>query len=317
MTRKLLACSIFAATASLGFAHAQTTINTGGSSLAAPSYISEYQTYTAANPSILFNYEAVGSGSGQAAFLNNDITKFENLPAGTLTYGTIVGTQVDIGASDAFLLSSQLTNEATGSYGTPPEGSTTDGPVIQIPTFGTPITVPYNQTGIPKAGLTLTDAQVCSILSGQTTDWHSLKSTIEAGTPITVVYRFDSSGTSFLLTQHLNAVCNSSNSTFPNYPVPITKTFATIWTAATPTALPVPSNFISESGSSGVASYMVATANTIGYLSPDFTAIAPKSASTTSLRTALLVNATTGKAYSARPQPTPPRLPRRPQPWIR
>ncbi len=139
MIIKRLLSSLAAAALTLGTAQAATTtINGGGSSLAAPTYIALFKLYTASNPSILFSYEAVGSGGGQKAFLNNDITQFEgsNVPPGTLTYGTIVGTQVDLGASDAALLASQLTNPATGSYAE----SSVDGPLIQVPTIGTPIT---------------------------------------------------------------------------------------------------------------------------------------------------------------------------------
>ena len=295
MTRKHLACGIFAAALSFGAAHAaSTTLNTGGSSLAAPTYIAEYQKYTAANPSILFNFEAVGSGGGQKAFLNNDITQFENVPPGTLTYGTIVGNQVDIGASDAFLLASQLTNPATGSYA----NSAADGPLIQIPTFGTPITMAFNESGVGASGLTLNDSQICGVFSGKISDWHSLVSSIPAGTTINVVYRTDGSGTTFLLTQHLNAVCTSSNSSFPTYPVPITKYFYSATAANNPVFLnPPPANFTGESGSANVASQLVATANSLGYLSPDYTSIAPKSASTTSLKVAKVTNAVNHVSY--------------------
>jgi phosphate transport system substrate-binding protein len=291
MTHKTLASTILAAALSFGVAHAATTtINAGGSSLAAPTYIAEFQAYTKANPTILFNFEAVGSGGGQKALLNNDITQFQppNVTSSTLTYGTIVGTQVDIGASDSFFSSSQLTNPSTGSY----TNSAADGPVIQIPTFGTPITIPYNES-LQTTALTLTDAQVCGVLSGKINDWHTLNTKIPAGTTIQVVFRSDSSGTTFLLTQHLNAVCTSTNSSFPTLPVAITKTFAGLFTNSTP-----PSNFTGESGSQAVAMQMVATSGSFGYLSPDYTSIAPKSASTTSLKVATLVNAKNGKSYT-------------------
>jgi len=289
--------SVAAAALSLGTAHATTsTLNTGGSSLAAPTYIALYQLYTQSHSTILFNYEAVGSGGGQKAFLNNDITQFENVPAGTLTYGTIVGTQVDLGASDAALSATQLTNPATGSYA----NSASDGPLIQIPTIGTPITVPYNESAQTSA-LTLTDAQVCGVLSGKITDWHTLNSKIKAGTTIEVAYRSDSSGTTFLLTQHLNKVCNSSNSAFPTLPVPVTKYFFSTTASNDPVFLTTPpANFTGESGSANVAAFLVATPNSLGYLSPDYTSIAPKSANTTSLKVASLVNASNNTAY----QPT-------------
>jgi phosphate transport system substrate-binding protein len=291
MTLKRLLCSSAAAALSFGVAHASTlTINAGGSSLAAPTYIALMRGYTDSNPSVRFSYEAVGSGDGQKAFLNNDITQFENVPAGTLTYGTIVGTQVDFGASDAFLSASQLTNPATGSYAE----SSVDGPLIQIPTLGVPVTIPYNEAA-QTSTLTLTDSQVCGVLSGLITDWHALNSAIPAGTTINVASRSDSSGTTFLLTQHLNAVCNSSNSDTTNgftLPVPITKTFASVFSSG------VPANFTGESGSLNLANYLVATPASLGYLSPDYTSIAPHSANTTSLKVASLVNASNGIAYS-------------------
>lgn len=297
MNRKQLACSLLAVALSAGVAHAKaviTTVNGGGSSLAYPPYTTDFAQYSSSKSNKdLFSYEAVGSGAGQNAFLNNDITYFEPVSssnthgyaAGTLTYGTIVGTEVDFGASDAFLSSSQLTNPATGSYAQ----SSVDGPIIQLPTVGTPITIPFNESGV-TSGLTLTDSQLCGVLSGKITDWHSLVPSIAAGTTINVVYRADSSGTTFLLTQHLNAACTSANSNF-SIPVPITKTFATEFST-------VPSNFTGESGSGGVAKQLVATANSFGYLSPDYTSIAPKSPNTTSLQVASLTNAVNNTAYS-------------------
>jgi ABC-type phosphate transport system substrate-binding protein len=297
MTFKGLLYCASAAALTLGTAHAATiTINAGGSSLAAPSYIAMFESYTTAHPTTLWSYEAVGSGAGQTAFLDNEISEFENVPAGTLTYGTIVGTQVDIGASDAALVASQLTNPATGSY---PESSL-DGPLIQVPTFATPVTIPYNQSAQTSV-LKLTDAQLCGVLSGKITDWHSLNSHIASGTTIGVIYRSDGSGTTFLLTQHLNAVCTSANSSFPTYPVPITTHFYSTNPAQNPVfSTTPPPNFVGESGSANVATYAVATPDTLGYLSPDYTSIAPHSANTTSLKVASLVNATNGVAY----QPT-------------
>jgi ABC-type phosphate transport system substrate-binding protein len=286
---------ISAAALSFGLAHATTTtLNGGGSSAAAPTYIGMFQLYTAANPTILFSYEGVGSGGGQKAFLNNDITQFENVPAGTITYGTIVGTQVDFGASDAPLSATQLTNPATGSYA----NSAADGPLIQIPTIGTAVAIAYNESAQTSA-LKLTDAQVCGVLSGKITDWHTLNSKIPAGTTIKVAYRSDSSGTTFLLTQHLNKVCNTSNSNFPTLPVPATKYFYSTTASNNPVYLATPpGNFTGESGAANVAAYGVTTANSLVYITPDFTSIAPNSSNTTSLADASLVNATNGVAYS-------------------
>jgi ABC-type phosphate transport system substrate-binding protein len=315
MTRKYLATTALAATLSFSVAHAtQTTINTGGSSLAAPTYDQLMQLYAPIGGTgpVVFNYEPVGSGDGQKAFFYNDAPDYLELtPPATPTYGTVVGTTVDMGASDAFLTTAadpEITNPATGSYyatvtdsnGTFTGSSAVDGPMIQIPTIGTPITIAYNQSKDTKT-LVLTDAQLCGVFSGKITDWHTLVSTIPANTTITVVPRADSSGTTFLTTQHLNAVCNASNSSFPTLPVPITTHF--FGTSGTVVFLTsqLPSNFLqTASQSSGVASALLATSGSIGYLSPDYTSIAPKSPNATTLKVASLTNATNNASY----QPT-------------
>jgi phosphate transport system substrate-binding protein len=293
MNRKFLACTVSAAALSIGVATAAmaqtTTLNGGGSTLAQPTYTQEFNAYTSSAPTVLFSYDGVGSGGGTSAFLNNNIALF-NSP--TNQYGTIVGTTVTFGASDAYLSSSQVSS--TGTYGLSP----TDGPLIQIPMFGTPITFPFVNAGLTtivgkKApGLTITDAQMCGILSGQITNWSQLSSKATAGT-IEVAYRSDGSGTTFLLTQHLNAVCTASNSSFPAYPVPVTKTFTQLFTGGT-----VPATFTGESGSALVQSYLLATPLSFGYLSPDYTSIAPKSPNTSSLAVASVVNGINGLAYA-------------------
>ncbi len=316
MTRKLLACTALAGALSFGAAHAAatTTVNAGGSSLAFPTYAAEYQLYTngtytigtgasaivvtaPAHPATLFSYAAVGSGAGQKAFLGDDITFFQPGGAGTanpngygagvLTYGTIVGTAVDIGASDATLPTAAyagaapytgLSNPSTGAYGSAASGSAVSGPAIQLPTIGVPVTIAYAYPPRPPV-LNLTDNQICGIFSGQINNWHQLNSlmrqTLANGQPNTIhiAYRSDGSGTSFLLTQHLNAVCNSGNSSFPKFPVAITNKFASLFTT-------VPSNMTGESGSGNVATYLAATPGSMSYLSPDYTSIAPLSANT-------------------------------------
>jgi phosphate transport system substrate-binding protein len=306
MNRQHLLCSIFAATLSCGIAHASTpiTLNGGGSSLAYPTYTADFSTYTASKSSDLFSYEAVGSGAGQKAFLGNNIGYFEPYNAstntvgyqpGTLTYGTIVGTQVDFGASDAFLSSTQLTDPATGSY----TESSVDGPLIQVPTIGTPITMAYINSD--ASSVTLTSDQICGVLSGKITDWNALVPSIPAGTEtINVVVRSDVSGTTFLTSQFLKQECTSSNSSFPEYPVPLTKYFYNSTGSSSP-IFPngLPSNFTGESGSGGVASEMQTLGQSFAYLSPDYTNIAADSANNTyGISTASVVNPENKKLYS-------------------
>ena len=313
MIRKL-ACSLISAALLCGTAHAAPTLNGGGSSAVYPLYAAWFAAYTRAHPADLFSYAAAGSGAGQNAFLTNKIDYFEPVSGAntvgyasrTLTYGTIAGTQVDFGASDAPLVSSQFAIAVNGSYdaygitldaygnpiydayGNYIYASATYGPLIQIPILGEPVSIAYNQSALTTT-LPLTDAQVCHIFSGDYTTWNQVVSTLPA-TPITLVYRTDSSGTTYLLTQHLAAVCGTVNG--------VTFTAQKVFASEFPSG--VPSNFVGESGSGDVASELVATAGSIGALSPAYTSIAPLSANTTSLKVASLYNATTATYY----QPT-------------
>jgi ABC-type phosphate transport system substrate-binding protein len=352
MTRKILALSVAVTALSIGVAQAQTTINAGGSSAAFSTYQGEFGLYTGANPSTLFSYEGVGSGNGQKAFFANDIDYFlpggkgtsnpNGYVAGTPTYGTIVGSTVDIGASDSFLTAGQYGLTSTGGYSYAADGvsasSTSDGPVIQIPTYGTPITIAFNppvynaaKTGKPpvyKADftkLTLTDAQICGIFSGQITNWGTVATLPKGVTsaPITVVYRADSSGNTFLLTNHfydagLGNVCNASNDGSGNTTTPgftslvgPTNIFASLFPGAGTSAGPyqVPPNFIGVSGAQNLQSVILGTyippggstpvggPGTVGYISPNYTSII-KSQKSDGVLTAFVVNTANSKAYS-------------------
>jgi ABC-type phosphate transport system substrate-binding protein len=333
MTRNIFALSVAAAALSIGVAQAQTntTIVGGGASSDFPSIEQQFNLYTGANPSTLFYYGAAGSGAGQVAFFANDqgpITA--GLPA-SKTYGTVGATTVvDFGVSDAF-----LTNPGANTYGVATNGSYTytdangvtgtssiDGPAIQIPIVGTAITFAFNPPTY-NAGtaakpsikqdftkLTLTDAQICGIFSGQITDWGSvvtLKSTQEPA-PIDVVYRNDKngSGNTFLLTNHfydagLGAVCNAGNdgsgsTGFANLTGP-TVFFASLFPGGTVPA----TGFTGGNGAGGVQSAILATTGSIGYVSPDYTAIAPKAPNyNKAVLVAYVVNSANNVAY----QPT-------------
>ncbi len=147
---------------------------------------------------------------------------------------------------------------------------------MEVPTFGTPITLPFhvNTTALSTSNtaLNLTTAEVCGIFSGKTTSWSSITGATAAGMSgtIHVVYESDGSGASFLFTQFLAAVCNSTNSNFTTTITPST-TFASLpFPGGT-----VPSNFTGVSGTPGVQAAIINTVDSIGYLSPDATLIAP------------------------------------------
>jgi ABC-type phosphate transport system substrate-binding protein len=299
MTRKLLALSVAATALSIGVAQAQ-NVTGGGSTLAQPAYTTQYGYYTATNPTTTFAYDGVGSGAGQEAFFENNLSVI-NAVSGKVQYGTPTA-PVDFGASDAFVALGTVSRMdgtsynigSNGSYtGFDASGNTTassavDGPFIQVPTLGTAITIAFTSPVNPTTKkpyitkLTLTDDQICGIFSGQTTDWNALVSTIPAGTPINLTYRSDSSGTTFLLTNHFydagtGGVCNASNdgssgTGFSTFTGP-TQSFKGLFGSN-----PVPG--VASNGSPGVQTYIATTPGAIGYLSPDYTSLNKVSGST-------------------------------------
>lgn len=256
--------SLFCSTAMLAFAAAGshgamaqsgTPVLGGGSTLQYLTIITEFNTATAGGD---FTYCSVGSGDGTSAFVSNSDVP---LAVDTTNCNGITGQTVDYGASDAFISSGNVTTFTSSAHA---------GGFIQIPIFGTPVTFPFHLAGKTTNGAeTLTDAQICGIFAGQITDWHTIDSSIAAGTTIEVAYRSDGSGTSFLLTNHLKAVCPTANSSaFSSTQISAmpTTTFASLFST-------VPSNFHAETGSGGIETYIAATSNATGYLTPDETAI--------------------------------------------
>ncbi len=249
-TRKALLAAALLATTSTSAMAQSSTVYGGGSTLAAAVYNGQFNAYSSANPNALFNYAPTGSGAAQTSFLNNDpVTSF----------GYPAGTTVDYAASDATLSAAQIASFPTAS----------NGNLVQIPSFGTPITIPFNLAGKTSNGaLALSDAEVCGIFSGRLTDWSQVGGSGVSGT-IYAVYRGDGSGTSFLLTQHLAAVCNSSNSNV---------TFAASTSFASNFPGGVPATLHAATGSPGVAAAINGNALAVGYLTPDLTRISPNRA---------------------------------------
>ena len=209
-----------------------------------------------ATPYAGFNdYIGVGSGGGKSSFFNNNsnllVWDFDGNPATapTLVYPTPV--TVDYAGSDSVVSAAEL-----AAYNAPgaTHGLDNYGPLVQIPSAGTSVTVPFNVTGL--GSLDLTSQQLAEIFAGNITDWSDarLGLSIAGPRPITVVYRQGSSGTSEIFLRHLNAVA----------PGTVTGVSSTFTSVITPGA-----NFVSASGSSGVAAAVAATIDAIGYVGPD------------------------------------------------
>ncbi|MCQ2995419.1 substrate-binding domain-containing protein [Pseudomonas syringae] len=221
--RTMIAASL--AVAALASAQSMAAVVGGGATLPEGLYNDP-----AFRPATFAPYIGVGSGAGKTAFLSNSATGFGS--TGPVHYA----------GSDSILNATELSGYNSAAW----------GPLVQIPSVGTSITIPYKKTG--NTTLNLTSAQLCQAFSGQAATWGALLGTTDA-TPIRVVYRSGSSGTSEILARHLNSQCPTLFTT--------SSTFTTAQTGAEPT------NWIPVASSSAMASTVAATEGAIGYVGPD------------------------------------------------
>jgi phosphate transport system substrate-binding protein len=154
---------------------ASATISGAGSTFAAP----VYEQWASALPGLTVNYQAVGSGAGIIALESKT---------------------VDFGASDPPL---KPADEAAIAK----NGS----PAVQIPMFLGAITVSYNLPGV-QTGLKLDGKTIADIYLGKVKAWNDPEiNALNPGvslpsTPITVIHRSDSSGTTAGFTGFLATV---------------------------------------------------------------------------------------------------------------
>jgi len=150
------------------------TISGAGSTFAAP----VYQQWASSLSPLTVNYQAVGSGAGLTA---------------------VESKTVDFGASDPPLKPAD--EEAIAKNGSP---------AVQIPMFLGAITVSYNLPGV-ATGLKLEGKTIANIYLGKIKTWNDPEiKTLNPGvnlpsTPITVIHRSDSSGTTAGFTSFLAA----------------------------------------------------------------------------------------------------------------
>ena len=177
LTPVLAACgssSSSSSSSSTSAASGSGTISGAGSTFAAP----VYEQWGSQISGLTVNYQAVGSGAG--------IT-------------SLASKTVDFGASDPPLKAAE--EAALGKVGEP----------VQIPMFLGAITVSYNLPGV-QAGLKLDGKTIADIYLGKVKTWNDAEiKALNPGvnlpsTPITVVHRSDSSGTSAGFTGFLAAV---------------------------------------------------------------------------------------------------------------
>jgi phosphate transport system substrate-binding protein len=156
-------------------ASAQLLINGAGATFPAPIYTKWFDEYTKIDPSVRFNYQAIGSGGGQKQ---------------------ILAETVDFGASDGPMSDANLAKAPR--------------PLWHIPTVAGAVVVSYNLAGDPT--LRLDGTTLAAIYLGKITKWDD--PAIEGQNPgvslpdqdILVVHRSDGSGTTFIFTDYLAKV---------------------------------------------------------------------------------------------------------------
>src|SRR5476649_1666330 len=170
--KKILALVVaMAMMTSFAFADA-TLINGAGATFPYPIYSKWFDEYGKANPGVMFNYQAIGSGGG-----------IKQITAKT----------VDFGASDKPLKADQLAQIG----------------LIQFPTVMGGVVPVVNLPGVNPGQMKLNGDVLAKIYLGEIKRWNDPAiAGLNGGMklpnlPITVVHRSDGSGTSFVFTSYL------------------------------------------------------------------------------------------------------------------
>ena len=234
--------------------------NVAGSTAAAVSTTSLFGNWAATSGNAL-SYCQTGSGNGKKIFDHFDGTT--SLPGATGAcnglatggFGAPSSVIVDphFAASDA-----PMSQDEFNWFGLPAPGKKTKyTQPVQFPAVIGSVAIAFNNPDV-SGTLNLTDAQVCSIFNGTTTNWSQLGLPAR---PITVVYRSDGSGTSFSLANHLtSAACGATNTAATHFIAD--QSFAKVVSLFLPT---LPSNWNGQSGNANVAHAIDTTVGAIGY----------------------------------------------------
>ncbi len=209
-----------------------------GASFPFPLYSAWFKDFSKKTAGVTIDYQAKGSGAGIQDFINKT---------------------VDFAASDAAMKDEEIAKVESG--------------VVLLPMTGGEIVLAYNLPGSPK-GLKLPRDVYPDIFAGAITKWNDPR--IQAAnpdiklpdTPITVVRRSDSSGTTFVFTKHLSA---------------ISPTFKEKIGSGTTVQWPTSDKFVAAPKNDGVTATIKQTPGAIGYIEYGY-------AKLTKAETALLQN---------------------------
>lgn len=233
---------------------------TDGSTVAVSDKGSLFGAFAALNPTTIgVSYCQTGSGMGRNVLIGSAQGTGSCLDYGATPTGfSATAADAHFAGSDAPFSQAEINTFGTNK-------SATRGQPVQVPAVAGAIAVIYNNADLGKKKLNLTRSDICGIFSGSINDWsqltHTPKVTIP-GKPIKVVYRSDSSGTTFSFTNFLTSACptlalpgDTAVSTFK-----MANTFSTAFLSSNPTA-----GFLAASGNGGVVGLVTATDGAIGY----------------------------------------------------
>lgn len=226
-TRLLLACfAIFLFSLDLPPALAQTVRLFGaGATLPVPIYAEWFRQFNHEHPNVQVDYQGMRSGAGIQSFIDG---------------------RIDFGGSDG-----AMSDDHIGKV---------DGGVVLIPITAGAIVLGYNLPGVPK-GLKLPRDVYPDIFLGRIARWNDPRIATAnpdltlPDLPITVVTRFDASGTDYVFTKHLAAISSA-------FAKEIGSGIDATWPSANP--------FVSRARNEGVTVAIQRTPGAIGYLESSF-----------------------------------------------
>ncbi len=205
-------------------------------------------------------YAASGTGGAQDAFLSGGlgnttetVTAPQTADCVSPNAGNVTYPEVDFSTGDAPLSVAQ-NNAYRGSavYGK-------RGRARVAPVAGAALAEAFNASGLP-ANLTISNAQLCGIWQGTIANWSGVTNQATgapaslSSLPISLVYGSDSSGSTFIHTAHLNAICAGGYG-------PVGTSF--------PIAKAGPATLIPAVGDDGIARAIAANKGSIGYVAPN------------------------------------------------
>jgi phosphate transport system substrate-binding protein len=151
-------------------------VNGAGSTFMYPALTKWFEVYSSIDPTVQFNYQAIGSGAG-----------IKQITAKT----------VDFGGTDGPMTEDQMTQAP--------------GRIYHIPMLMGAEAIAYNIPGV-DSGLKLTPDVIAGIYLGEITQWNDPKITAQnpginlPSSSIVVAHRSDGSGTTFIFTDYLSSV---------------------------------------------------------------------------------------------------------------